>query len=130
MAKSPNPPAQAADKLTFLLSLVPYLIERERVSVSDAAAHFGVSEEQIVKAVTLIAMSGIPGETGTYQSQDLFDISWDDLEVNNHITLTHLVAIDDAPRFSAREAAALIAGLQYLSSIPENADSAAIASLM
>ena len=44
--------------------------------------------------------------------------------------LTHLVAIDDSPRFSAREAAALIAGLQYLSSLPENADIEAIASLM
>jgi proteasome accessory factor C len=125
-----HPPSQAGDKLTFLLSLVPYLIERERVSVTDAAAHFGVSEDHIVKAVKLIAISGIPGETGTYQSEDLFDIAWDDLENNNHITLTHLVAIDEAPRFSAREAAALIAGLQYLSSIPENADSAAIASLM
>jgi proteasome accessory factor C len=40
------------------------------------------------------------------------------------------VAIDDSPRFSAREAAALIAGLQYLSSLPEHADRAAIASLM
>jgi proteasome accessory factor C len=128
--KSTTPPMHASDKLTFLLSLVPYLIERGRVSVSDAAAHFGVSEEQIIKAVTLIAISGVPGETGTYQSEDLFDIAWDDLEENNHITLTHLVAIDEAPRFSSREAAALIAGLQYLSSLPENADSAAIASIM
>ena len=44
--------------------------------------------------------------------------------------LTHLVAIDDSPRFSGREAAALIAGLQYLSALPENADRTAIASLM
>lgn len=128
--KTSTQPMHASDKLTFLLSLVPYLIERGRVSVSDAATHFGVTEEQIVKAVTLIAISGVPGETGTYQSEDLFDIAWDDLEDNNHITLTHLVAIDEAPRFSSREAAALIAGLQYLSSLPENADSAAIASLM
>ncbi|MGV8968887.1 MAG: helix-turn-helix transcriptional regulator [Microbacteriaceae bacterium] len=125
-----NPASQAGDKLTFLLALVPYLIECERVSVSDAAAHFSVSEDQIIRAVKLIAVSGVPGETGTYQSEDLFDIAWDDLEENGHITLTHLVALDDAPRFSAREAAALIAGLQYLSSLPENADSAAIASLM
>jgi proteasome accessory factor C len=44
--------------------------------------------------------------------------------------ITNLIAIDDSPRFSAREAAALIAGLQYLSALPENADRAAIASLM
>jgi proteasome accessory factor C len=41
----------------------------------------------------------------------------------------HHVAIDDAPRLSAREAAALIAGLQYLSASPENAGSASLASL-
>ena len=40
------------------------------------------------------------------------------------------MAIDDAPRLSAREAAALIAGLQYLSALPENAGSASLASLM
>ena len=43
--------------------------------------------------------------------------------------MTNLVAIDDSPRFSGREAAALIAGLQYLSALPENADRAAMASL-
>lgn len=120
---------QAQDKLTFLLSLVPYLIERERVSVSDAAKHFGVRPEAIREAVRLIAVSGVPGETNSYQYEDLFDIAWDDFEDNDHITLTNQVAIDDSPRFSAREAAALIAGLQYLSSLPENADRAAVASL-
>jgi proteasome accessory factor C len=120
---------QAQDKLTFLLSLVPYLIERDRVSVTEVAAHFGVKPQQIRDAVRLIAVSGVPGETTTYQSEDLFDIAWDDFEQNDQIVLTNQVAIDDSPRFSAREASALIAGLQYLSSLPENADRAAIASL-
>ncbi len=124
------PPQRAQDKLAFLLSLVPYLMDRDRVSVGDAARHFGVPEEQIRDAVRLIGVSGIPGETATYQHGDLFDIAWDDFEDNDQIVLTHLVAIDDSPRFSAREAAALIAGLQYLSSLPEHADRAAIASLM
>jgi proteasome accessory factor C len=123
-------PLQAQDKLTFLLSLVPYLMDHDRVSVAEAAAHFGMTKEQIREAVRLIGVSGIPGETAQYQHEDLFDISWDDLEENDQIVLTHRVAIDDSPRFSAREAAALIAGLQYLSSLPEHADRAAIASLM
>jgi proteasome accessory factor C len=123
-------PMRAQDKLAFLLSLVPYLIDRDRVSVSEVAAHFGVPEQQIRDAVMLVAMSGIPGETSTYQHGDLFDIAWDDFEERDEIVLTHLVALDDSPRFSAREAAALIAGLQYLSSLPEQADRAAIASLM
>lgn len=123
-------PLQAQDKLTFLLSLVPYLMDHDRVAVADVARHFGMSPEQIREAVRLIGVSGIPGETAAYQHEDLFDISWDDLEENDQIVLTHRVAIDDSPRFSAREASALIAGLQYLSSLPEHADRAAIASLM
>jgi proteasome accessory factor C len=75
-------------------------------------------------------VSGIPGETNAYQPGDLFDIAWDDFEDNDQIVLTHQVAIDDSPRFSAREAAALIAGLQYLTALPENADRDAIGSLM
>ncbi|MDH6180865.1 proteasome accessory factor C [Microbacteriaceae bacterium SG_E_30_P1] len=123
-------PQRAQDKLAFLLSLVPYLIDRDRVSVSEVAEHFGVPEQQIRDAVQLLAVSGIPGETNTYQHGDLFDIAWDSFEDNDEIVITNLVAIDDSPRFSAREAAALIAGLQYLSSLPEQADRAAIASLM
>jgi proteasome accessory factor C len=127
---SAHAPLLAQDKLTFLLSLVPYLIDHDRVSVAEVADHFGVSPEQIRDAVKLIAVSGVPGETSQYQYEDLFDIAWDDFEENDQIVLTNRVALDDSPRFSAREAAALIAGLQYLSSLPENADRAAVASLM
>jgi proteasome accessory factor C len=125
-----TPALHAQDKLAFLLSLVPYLMDRQSVSVAEAAAHFGVPVAQIRSAVELIAVSGIPGETTQYQHGDLFDIAWDDFEQNDVIVLTNLVAIDDSPRFSAREAAALIAGLQYLSALPENADRQAIATLM
>ncbi|WEO79190.1 WYL domain-containing protein [Cryobacterium sp. SO2] len=120
----------ASDKLTFLLSLVPYLMDHDRVSVTAVADHFGVTPDRVRDAVNLIAMSGVPGETRQYLHGDLFDIQWDEFETNDTIVLTHLVAIDDSPRFSAREAAALIAGLQYLSALPENGDRDAIASLM
>ncbi|HEU4807689.1 MAG TPA: WYL domain-containing protein [Homoserinimonas sp.] len=123
-------PKQAADKLAFLLALVPYLMDHDRVSVPEVAAHFGVSEAEIRDAVNLIAVSGIPGATGTYQHNDLFDVAWDDFLDNDQIVLTNLVAIDESPRFSGREAAALIAGLQYLSALPENTDRSAIATLM
>ncbi|GAB3578288.1 WYL domain-containing protein [Leifsonia lichenia] len=130
MAERRKQPMQAQDKLAFLLALVPYLMDRDRVSVAEAAEHFGVDASQLRDAVRLIAVSGIPGETNQYQPGDLFDIAWDDFEENDQIVLTHQVAIDDSPRFSAREAAALIAGLQYLSALPENADRDVIGSLM
>jgi len=122
-------PLQAQDKLTFLLTLVPFLIEHASISVDETAHHFGVKPRVVRDAIELIAVSGIPGETGQYQHGDLFDLAWDDFEQNGQIVLTNLVALDEAPRFSGREAAALIAGLQYLSALPENADRLAIASL-
>src|SRR3954447_16424907 len=123
-------PLQARDKLAFLLSLVPWLMDHDGAKVSEAAEHFGMTPQQIREAVELIAVSGVPGETDAYQHGDLFDINWDAFEERDEIVITNLVAIDDSPRFSAREASALIAGLQYLSALPENADRAAIASLM
>ena len=120
----------AQDKLAFLLALVPYLLDRDRVGVAEAAAHFQVSDEQVREAVRLIAVSGVPGETSQYQHGDLFDIAWDDFESLDEIQITHRVALDDSPRFSAREAAALIAGLQYLQAMPETLDSSVHSSLM
>lgn len=121
---------KAPDKLVFLLSLVPFLLERRVVDVAEAAEHFNVSEAQIRDAVTLIATSGLPGETGTYQANDLFDIDWDAFDDEGVIIIVHHVAIDDAPRLSSREAAALIAGLQYLSALPENAGSSQLPALL
>ncbi|BDZ53120.1 helix-turn-helix transcriptional regulator [Agromyces marinus] len=124
-----TPALRAPDRLVFLLSLVPYLLDQRVVEVSEAAAHFGVGATEIRDAVKLIATSGLPGATGTYQPNDLFDIDWDSFEDDDVIVIVHHVAIDDAPRLSAREAAALIAGLQYLSALPENAGSTALAAL-
>jgi proteasome accessory factor C len=109
---------------------VPYLIEQGGVTVTEVAEHFGVPAERVRALVSLIALSGVPGETRQYLHGDLFDILWDEFEIHDRIVLTHQVAIDDSPRFSAREAAALIAGLQYLSALPDNSDTDAIASLM
>jgi proteasome accessory factor C len=125
-----EPLAFAQDRLTFLLALVPYLLDAGRVTVAEAAAHFQVTETQIRDAVALIAVSGVPGETTQYQHGDLFDISWDSLDEHDEIVITHRVALDDSPRFSAREAAALIAGLQYLQSLPENVDRGVYSALM
>jgi proteasome accessory factor C len=125
-----KPALQATDKLAFLLALVPYLMDHDRVKVEEAAAHFDVPAEQIREAVGLIGVSGIPGETSAYLHGDLFEIDYDAFYDSDEIVLMNSVAIDDSPRFSAREAAALIAGLQYLSALPENADRGTLATLM
>ena len=123
-------PLQAPDKLNFLLSLVAYLLDHDRVTVADTAAHFGVPPNQVREAVRLIAVSGVPGSAAAYLHGDLFDIDWDSLEDRDEIVLTNHVAIDDTPRLSAREASALIAGLQYLQTLPEFAAHGAIEPIM
>lgn len=122
-------PLRVQDRLAFLLALVPYLLDNDGVPVAQAAAHFRVPAQRIRDAVELIAVSGVPGETKAYQPGDLFDIDWDRLEERDEIAITHQVAIDDSPRFSAREAAALIAGLQYIAALPANADRETVARL-
>lgn len=123
-------PAFAADRLAFLLSVVPYLIDHPGVPVAEAAAHFGLTPQEMQAQVERITGMGVPGTTKTYGPEDLFDIDWDALDDDGRIFITNRVVIEDAPRFSAREAAALIAGLQYLQAIPGTADTDALAGLI
>ncbi|MEJ3404112.1 WYL domain-containing protein [Rathayibacter sp. YIM 133350] len=116
------------ERTLFMLSLVPYLLERGEVAIDEVAAHFDVTPDLVRRTVELLPMTGIPGESKAYLANDLFEIDYDALD-EGMVALTRNVVIDETPRFSAREASALIAGLQYLSALPENADSEAIAAL-
>lgn len=112
---------EASDKVTLLLSMVPYLMMNSPVSVAELAQRFDISEQQVCELIELLAVSGVPGETGLYQHQDLFDINWDLYENENIVDLWNHVEVETTPKFSAREAAALVAGLQYISGLlPEN----------
>lgn len=128
MAERPAP-LGAQDKLAFLLALVPYLIDQVRVTVAEAAEHFGITPARMRSAVTLIAMSGTPGADGTYTHETLFDIDWDDFEQRDLIRF-RAAPMEERPRFSAREAAALLAGLQRVAALPEFAARVDIVELM
>ncbi|UTT62252.1 helix-turn-helix transcriptional regulator [Microcella humidisoli] len=128
MAERPAPP-KAQDKLAFLLALVPYLIDQVRVTVDEAAAHFRTTPDEMRKAVMLIAMSGTPGADGTYTHETLFDIDWDDFDERGIIRF-RAAPMEDKPRFSSREAAALLAGLQRVAALPEFAARVDIVELM
>lgn len=104
----------AADRVVLLMALVPYLLDHGEVSVSDLASHFGVTVKDMRSLVSFLGTAGVPGETLTYQHEDLFDIDWTALEEHDMVKLVAAVAIDDTPRFSATEAAALQAGLHVL----------------
>jgi len=123
------PAPKAGDKLTFLLALVPYLIDQVRVSVDDTAAHFGVAPQRIRDAVALITTSGLPGDDGAYSHADLFDIDWIAYEERDLITIIR-APVEEIPRLSSREAAALLAGLQVLAASPSFAERTDVVELM
>ncbi len=126
-----RPALVALDRVRLYLTLVPYLLERDAVPLSEAAADFGVTEPQLREMVERLTVIGLPGEDGYWQPpQDLFDIDWDLLDQQGIIRITHDVGLRRVPRLSAREAAALIAGLHLVASLPGVADSDVVTGLL
>lgn len=63
-----------ADRMTRLLTLVPYLQARpDGVRLADAAADFGVTETQLRRDLDLLWVCGLPG----HGPGDLIDLSFE-----------------------------------------------------
>jgi len=130
MTSSPAP-LLAADRVRLYLTLVPYLLERGQVTLEEAASEFGVSPEEMRKMVETLTVIGLPGDSGYWQlPQEMFDIDWDLLDEHDVIEITNDVAFRRVPRFTVREAAALLAGLQMVAAVPSIADSDIVAGLI
>ncbi|GAA1631353.1 WYL domain-containing protein [Leucobacter chromiireducens] len=115
-------PVLGPDRVLLLLSLVPYLREHGAVPVAELAERFDVTPELLRSLVRFLGTAGVPGETLSYQDEDLFDIDWDALELYDEVSLTRTVAVEEAPRFSPAETAALVAGLQAITAMLPEAD--------
>ncbi len=124
-------PLLASDRVRLYLTLVPYLLERGQVPLEEAAAEFGVTPEQLRSMVEKLTLIGLPGDGGFWQQpQELFDINWDLLDDEGIIEITNEVGLRRVPRFTAREAAALLAGLQLVASVPSVAASDLVSGLL
>ncbi|GAA3902268.1 WYL domain-containing protein [Microbacterium invictum] len=121
----------ATDRAAIILQLVPYLIGKGEVSVAEAADEFDVTPEQMRAMVEKLTVIGLPGDGGFWQmANDLFDIDWDLLDQQDLISITNPVGLERAPRLTAREAAALLAGLQLAASLPGVGDSGVVQGLL
>lgn len=121
----------ATDRAALLLQLVPYLIAKGEVSVAEAADEFDVTPERMREMVEGLTVIGRPGDSGYWQmANELFDIDWDLLEQQDLIVITNTVGLERAPRLTAREAAALLAGLQLAATIPGVADTQVFSGLL
>lgn len=124
-------PLLATYRAALILQLVPYLIGKGEVSVAEAADEFDVTPEQLRGMVEKLTVIGLPGEGGFWQmANDLFDIDWDLLDQQDLIVITNAVGLERAPRLTAREAAALLAGLQLAASLPGVGDSGVVQGLL
>jgi proteasome accessory factor C len=108
----------AADRLTRLLALVPYLLNRQGIPLATAARDAGISEAQLVKDLELLFVCGLPG----HMPDDLIDAEWD----SGQVYLSNADTIGRPLRLGIDEVAALLVGLRLLASLPGISDRAAL----
>ena len=114
------------DRYNFLLALVGYLGHRGEVPLEEVSTHFDLDAEYIVKA--LKSLNEATAQVGGFEEWPFYvDI---DLLDEGVVSLTTAEVIDDVPRLSTRQAAAISAGLGYLASIPEFSNNTDIQELM
>jgi proteasome accessory factor C len=100
----------SADRLSRLLNLVPYLLARPGIAVTEAAADLGVTERQLREDLELLWVCGLPG----YGPGDLIDMALD----GDRITITYDAGIDRPLRLNREEALALVVALRLLAETP------------
>lgn len=114
------------DRYNFLLALVGYLGHRGEVSLEEVSNHFELEPEYIVKA--LKSLNDATAQVGGFEEWPFYiDIELLDEGI---VSMTTADVIDDVPRLSTRQVAAMSAGLSYLASIPEFATAADIQALI
>jgi len=111
----------SAERLSRMLSLVPWLKAHDGITIGEAADHFGVSPEQLEKDLWLLVVCGLPG----YGPDQLVDIDfWDD----GRIHVIDALTLDRPLRLSTDEAMTLLLGLRLLEQVPGVHDRSALVS--
>jgi proteasome accessory factor C len=124
-------PLVATDRAALMLQLVPYLIGKGEVPIDEAAVEFDVTPTQMRAMVEKLTVIGLPGDGGYWQMpNELFDIDWELLDERDTISITNSVGLERAPKLTAREAAALLTGLQLAKTIPGVGDTEVFAGLL
>jgi len=103
-------PKTSVDRLGRLLNLVPYLLARPGILISEAAADLDVSERQLREDLELLWVCGLPG----YGPGDLIDMALD----GDRVTISHDAGIDRPLRLTQDEALALVVALRMLAETP------------
>ncbi len=108
----------ATGRLSRLLTMVPWLLNRQGIDIEQAAAELGVSSEQIEADLQLLFVCGTPG----HLPDDLIEADWE----SGRVYLGNADVIARPLRLGVDEALTLIVGLRTLASVPGIGDRDAI----
>ncbi len=100
----------ATTRLSRLLAMVPGLLRRQGVPLAEAAAHFGITEAELVKDLELLFVCGTPG----HLPDDLIEADWE----SGNVYLANADEISRPLRLALDEAVTLLAGLRTLAEVP------------
>jgi proteasome accessory factor C len=104
----------SAERLTRLLALVPYVMNRTSVSVTEAAEAFGVTEKQLIDDLNLLWCV----ELRAPDPYCPIDLSYE----GGEIVVSEAESISRPLRLDVDEAAALLVALRTLAEIPDRGD--------
>lgn len=111
-------PTSNEQRLPRLLALVPYLQAHPGIRVDEAAADFGITEQQLRRDLQLLWMCGLPG----HGPGDLIDLSFE----GETVSVTFDAGMSRPLRLTNEEALALVVALRTLAETPGIADSDAV----
>lgn len=102
----------AREQVSRLLALVPYLQAQENVSLTEVAADFGVTPQQIRKDLGVLWMCGLPGLT----PDRMIDVDMEALEddPDGAVRIDNADFLSRPVRLGSSEASALIVALRAL----------------
>jgi len=110
----------SSERLRRLLALVPYVVRRKSVSLSEAAAAFGMTERELIDDLNLAWCV----ELKAPEPYCPIDLSYE----GGEITISQAESIARPLRLAADEANALLVALRMLAEVP--GDSSAVARLI
>ncbi|MBP3036386.1 WYL domain-containing protein [Arthrobacter sp. zg-ZUI100] len=120
----PAPAASATaaqSHLTRLLDLVPFILGNQGADMEETARRFGVSPAQLASDLNLLFVSG-----PRHYPNGLMDVNFE----NGQIFIDNAEDLSEPVRLGMDEAAALIVGLETLSSLPGIGDAPGLASAL
>jgi proteasome accessory factor C len=106
------------ERLPRLLALVPYFLAHEGVSAAQAAADFGITEDQLRRDLNLLWMCGLPG----HGPGDLIDLAFE----GESVSVIFDAGMSRPLRLTSEEALALVVALRTLAETPGIADTDAV----